>query len=309
MCKKSVILFGSTDFTYDILKYLLKKKIKINGIVTIKESFKISYSQRNIHNIRFKNIKPLALKNKIPVFYYKNNSKELETFLNSIDTKIILLAGWFHKIQSNIFNNKVCLGFHASLLPQLKGHAPLNWAIINGLKKTGVSLFRITDKIDSGEVFVQKEFKIDKSDHISDLIEKSKRASHKIIDDFFFKFVAKKHKPKKNIYSSSYGLHRNMVDSRIIWNKPSEEIHNIVRASSKPYAGAFTFYNNKIVKIFRTKLIKNLTIFGQPGQLLVLHGKIYVKCSDSVVEILDAEDENGKSLLNFLLKKNNERFK
>ena len=48
---------------------------------------------------------------------------------------------------SNIFNNKVCLGFHASLLPQLKGHAPLNWAIINGLKKTGVSLFKITDII------------------------------------------------------------------------------------------------------------------------------------------------------------------
>ena len=54
MYKKSVILFGSTDFTYGILKYLLKKKIEINGIVTIKESFKISYSQQRIQNIIFK---------------------------------------------------------------------------------------------------------------------------------------------------------------------------------------------------------------------------------------------------------------
>ena len=69
MYKKSVILFGSTDFTYSILEYLLKKKIKINGIVTIKESFKINYSQKKIQNIRFKNIEPLALKNKIPVYY------------------------------------------------------------------------------------------------------------------------------------------------------------------------------------------------------------------------------------------------
>ena len=309
MYKKSVILFGSTDFTYGILKYLLKKKIKINGIVTIKESFKISYSQQRIQNIRFKNIEPLALKNKIPVYYYKNDNKKLETFINSMDSKIILLAGWFHKIQSNILKNKLCLGFHASLLPQLKGHAPLNWAIINGLKKTGVSLFRITDKIDSGEVFIKKEFKIDKSDHISDLIEKSKKASYKIIDDYFFKFVEKKNKPVKSIYSSSYGLHRNIVDSRIIWNQPSEDIHNIVRASSKPYAGAFTFYNNKLVKIFRTKLIKNLTIFGQPGQLFVQYEKIYVKCSDLALEILDAEDRNGNDLLSFHLKKNNERFK
>ena len=113
----------------------------------------------------------------------------------------------------------------------------------------------------------------------------------------------------KSIYSSSYGLHRNIVDSRIIWNQPSEDIHNIVRASSKPYAGAFTFYNNKLVKIFRTKLIKNLTIFGQPGQLFVQYEKIYVKCSDLALEILDAEDRNGNDLLSFLLKKNNERFK
>ena len=90
--------------------------------------------------------------------------------------------------------------------------------------------------------------------------------------------------------------------------QPSEDIHNIVRASSRPYAGAFTFYNNKLVKIFRTKLIKNLTIFGQPGQLFIQHEKIYVKCSDFALQILDAEDRNGKDLLSFLLKKNNERF-
>ena len=111
MCKKSVILFGSTDFNYFILKYLLKKKIKINGIVTIRESFKISYSQQRIQNIRFKNIEPLALKNKIPVYYYKNDNKKLETFINSMDSKIILLAGWFHKIQSNILKINYVLAF------------------------------------------------------------------------------------------------------------------------------------------------------------------------------------------------------
>ena len=77
------------------------------------------------------------------------------------------MAGWYHNIHSNILKKKIpCFGFHASLLPELKGQAPLNWAIINNFNKTGVSLFQITEDIDSGKVLAQEEFKINKHDYI-----------------------------------------------------------------------------------------------------------------------------------------------
>lgn len=310
MKNNNITLFGSTDLTLHIFNYLLKKGYKVNGVVSINEKVSISYSKKKLKNVRFTDLSSIANKYKIPTFFYENNTNKLNSFLNTSKTEVILAAGWFHNIPTKILNNiKICLGIHSSLLPQLKGHAPLNWAIINEFKKTGVSLFEISKEIDSGKIYARKEFKIKKTDYISDLIEKCKVASLDLLDKNLKQILEGSKKNSPGTKKESYGLNRIPDDSIIDWNLKAHKIYNLIRASSRPYSGAFTFLYKKKVIIFRSKILFKPLVYGKPGQIFVLQKKIYVKCNDFLLEVLDAEDISGKPLIEKLLKCSHERFK
>ena len=310
MKKNKITLFGSTDLTLHIFNYLLKKGYNLNGVVTIKENISISYSKKKLKNVRFSNLSSIADKHNIPTFFYKNNTDNLNSFLNTSRTEVILVAGWFHNLPPKILNNiKICLGIHSSLLPQLKGHAPLNWAIINEFKKTGVSLFEISKNVDAGKIYARKEFIIKKTDYISDLIEKCKVATLDLLDKNLKQILEGSKKNSQWKKKESYGLNRIPDDSIIDWNLKANKIYDLIRASSRPYSGAFTFLNKKQVIIFKSKIAFKPLVYGKPGQIFVLQKKIYVKCNDFLLEILDAENIGGKQLIEELLKCNHERFK
>ena len=129
-------------------------------------------------------------------------------------------------------------GIHASLLPNYAGGAPLSWAIINGEKETGITLFRMEDGVDDGDIIAQKSFTIEYEDAIKEVYEKATIASKDILKNVLTNIKDIKPIPQNKVEIEIYPQ-RSPKDGKIDLTKSSEEIYNFIRAQSSPYPGAF----------------------------------------------------------------------
>lgn len=258
-----VIFLGCTAFSEAILKELVKiPHITILSIFSIPEYFKISYSEKEIKNANYVNLKPYAEHLKIP-FYEVNSIKgfritDYEKIIVAQQPDIILVMGWYYMVPKKIRNlaKYGAWGIHASLLPDYAGGAPLVWAIIEGRNQTGVTLFKLDDGIDDGDIIEQMAFDIDINDTIKTLYDKATKASLEILHKVFntnYKLVFKpQDKQAIKVYPQ-----RKPEDGEINWNQSAKQIKDFIRAQTKPYPGAFTYINGKKVIIWDADIIEN----------------------------------------------------
>ncbi|NNK86932.1 MAG: methionyl-tRNA formyltransferase [Flavobacteriaceae bacterium] len=182
---------------------------------------------------------------------------------------------------------------HASLLPQYRGAAPINWAIINGETKTGVSTFFIDEKIDTGELILQREVEIEAVDNAGSLHDKLMVVGSELVLETVGLIEQGKAKPipQKHDEARYPAPKLNPENCRIDWNRPGEEIHNLIRGLS-PYPAAWTIlYNDEEelrIKIFKTDFRKtehNL----ENGALLIDKNTVAVACPDGLVGIMEIQ--------------------
>lgn len=310
MKKANVILLGSTDLTYSIVKKL-KNIINIVGLCSTKPKFKISYAKNLMVNARYVEMEKIA--KQIGVLHHTySDIDSLYKFIQLVNPEILVAAGWHHYLSQN-FLNKIkipSLGIHASLLPKFRGAAPLNWAILNNEKKTGVSMFFLDKGVDSGEIVDQKEFEILQSDYIEDLVKKTEIASIEMLVSFFKKQKISNIKSIKQSGKPSYSLTRFPENGQINWGNENSFILRLIRATSKPYPGAFTTKNNNRIIIWKAEKEETVEVFGSIGQICYNSNlkKIIVKCGSGLIEIKDATYENGKDATDDLKKLNNQFF-
>src|SRR5262249_22889012 len=154
-------LFGGTDLTLKVAEKLESLGVLPAGVVTIEQSFSISYAKQGVKNVRHADMKSWAADRNIPCLIYKSMD-DVSAFGQSCNGEFGIVAGWYHMIPRRVRDQlaKGCVGLHASLLPELRGGAPLNWAIIKGKKKTGITLFELGDGVDDGNIYGQVSFPI-----------------------------------------------------------------------------------------------------------------------------------------------------
>jgi methionyl-tRNA formyltransferase len=301
----NIIVFGSTDLTFSVLEFLYRNKYKVSAIVTVPQIFKISYQPKGIKNSRFIDLNSWAKQKNIPIFFYNNSNqiiKELQ--YSNIVTDFAIVVGWYHMVPSklrNLFSNG-CSGFHASLLPKLRGGAPLNWAILSDLKETGVSFFELSDGVDDGMLYDQEKFSIEPSDNISNIIDKSKLAILKMLKRTLPKIINKQNILRPQIGTPSYCGQRKPEDGLIDWKMPVIDILRLIRASSKPYPGAYTFLDNQKIIIWKAQLAL-LKILGVPGQISLINKIPYISCGNNESLLIDNADD-----IKLLLKSNHKRL-
>ncbi|MDQ8039469.1 MAG: formyltransferase family protein [Rickettsiella sp.] len=283
-----IVLFGATDLTVSIANFLFKNNYTLSAIVTVPSIFNISYDKDVIKNIRFKDMFVWGNKRKIPVFSY---IKVQETIQDLIPLKpdFAIVAGWYHLMPKRLrlLFSKGCSGFHASLLPQLRGGAPLNWAILLGLTKTGVSYFELSDQVDDGLLYAQRAFLIGEKHDIATLIRKTEFYVLEILQEVLPKVSQGDHKKYQQVGIPSYCGQRKPMDSLINWRQSTEKILRLIRASTKPYAGAYTFFNTSKVIIFKASFNNKLTIVGSPGQVFKIFDEWYVACGRGSIILND----------------------
>ncbi len=260
-----IIFFGSDDFAVCHLKELIKSKHQIQAVVTQPDKPK-GRSYKSTPTL----VKELALKEKCPVYDPPNlQGKDVVSLLKECDADLFVVVAYGNILPADILNipSLFCVNVHASLLPRYRGAAPINWAIINGEDKTGVTIFRLNESPDAGEIIAQKEMPILETDTSISL--RSKLAS--LGSNFLIETLSQVEKggysvAKQNYAQASYAPKLKKTDGRINWSREARYLHNMIRGLL-PWPAARCQFNGRQLKILASKVVQIDNQKYQPGEV------------------------------------------
>lgn len=177
-------------------------------------------------------------------------------FWDSTDVDLMFVVSWRFMIPASVYQ-RPRLGtfvFHDSLLPEYRGFSPTVWAIINGEDHTGVSLFEIADGVDEGDIIAQERVPIGPDDTIAAVME---QVTHTYLDlleqnlDNLLRGTAPRYPQDHS--RATYTTKRLPEDNLIDWSGPTEQAFNLIRATSTPYSGAYTFLDGQKIRVWSAK--------------------------------------------------------
>ncbi|QCI27309.1 methionyl-tRNA formyltransferase [Buchnera aphidicola] len=205
-------------------------------------------------------VKIIAQKNNIPIFQPKNiKNKKNHLDLLSINADIMIVVAYGLLLPKFILNkfSMGCINIHASLLPRWRGAAPIQYAILNGDKKTGISIIQMEEKLDSGNILYQKSCKISKKETTISLTKKLYKIGSKSILKILKKIIEKKIIQKKqNEKKITYAKKISKIMGKINFNINAKKIERMIRAFN-PWPGTYIIIKNYRIKIHAAKILKN----------------------------------------------------
>lgn len=307
---------GTPEFAVASLDALVKAGYNIVGVVTapdkpagrgmkMNESAVKKYAvEQNLHILQ-----PEKLKN--PEFI-----EELKSL--KADLQIVVA---FRMLPEIVWNMPPMgtVNVHGSLLPQYRGAAPINWAVINGEKETGVTTFKLKHEIDTGDILLQQSFPIGEDDTTGEVHDHMKEVGAKLlvktVDGLINKTLVEKAQSSVVSSESAVLKHAPKIFTetcKIDFSKTVEEVHNLIRGLS-PFPGAFTTFNGKMMKVYRSKKelgrgaksdLNHNEQNVQAGKTVptgehITDGKTFLKftCSDGYVHLLEIQLEGKKKML------------
>ncbi|MGL4393460.1 MAG: methionyl-tRNA formyltransferase [Fusobacteriaceae bacterium] len=267
-----IVFIGTVTSSYVALEEMLKLGTKIEAVFTMKN---------NKFNSDYANLVPICKEYNIKVYEIENINDEENIFIiKNIEPDFIFVIGISQIIKKEIISlaKKYCIGLHPSLLPKNRGRAVLGWTILQEEKKTGITLFKIEEGVDSGEIIFQEEILLDKTENIESLSIKILKSLRNIIklqlkNILEEKIILKKQDEKEATYCAI----RTPGDSKINWNDSAKNIEKLIRASSKPYQGAFSYHKRKKIIIWDAEIVKKDNWLGLPGQRVEILKDVGVK--------------------------------
>lgn len=297
-----IIFIGCVQAGLKCLKQILDDKWEVKAIFTLAKR----YAGRTSGFVDFS---PIAAKYKIALYKIKNINTQINIDrIKRINPDLIIICGWQRLVSEKILKilPKGTISFHSSLLPRYRGRAPVNWAIINGEKKTGITMFYCDKEADTGDIIAQQSFPITLNDTCGTVYDKVAKAACGLIHKYLPRIKAGTVKIKKNrSIRHRFWPKRNPEDGRIQWNKSSLAVHNWIRALTRPYPGAFTYYDGEKVFIWKSKLNSRRKITKhKPGEIIKISGKedqplVLVATADKPIWITDIRKETGRLINNF----------
>lgn len=314
-----IVFMGTPEFAVASLQAIHQSRHEIVGVVTAPDK-----PAGRGNKIQISDVKKFALDNNIKPILQPANLKDTEFIKTLSDLKAdLFIVVAFRMLPESVWAmpGKGTINLHASLLPQYRGAAPINWAIIHGEKKTGVTTFFIEKEIDTGHILMQEKVTILPEDNAGSLHDKLMNVGAgliiKTIDtvcDGVFEVLPQHSlsfntalKPAPKIFKD---------DCRINWERTAEETHNFIRGLS-PYPSAWTELKGNDgtilqMKIFESEIISGTTLKIQPGTVIFTGTEsLKIACKNGYINILSLQIA-GKSRMPvkaFLLGfKNQENF-
>jgi len=287
-----VIFFGTPEFALPSLKILYDNGYEISAVVTVPDKEKgrglkpePSPVKKFALSLGLKVLEPVNLKDE----NFINQLKEINPDLGVVVAYRILPREVYSLPKYGTFN------LHASLLPKYRGAAPIQWAIINGEKVTGVTTFFLQDKVDTGNIILQREVPIDDEDNFQTLHDKLSQIGSDLVLETV-KLIETGNYELKSQDDSLATLAPKITKEicQINWNQSAIKIHNLIRGLS-PVPGAFTKLGDKMIKIFRSKL-SDENSENDPGLIEIKEDEILVNTADKKLSILVLQPESRKKM-------------
>ena len=282
-----ILLFLNGNRGLELYKELVKQRINIVGIVS---------PNKNLVSDML--VPAVTLKNK--------NWSKITKFMTSKKPDLGIVAGFSHILPNDILKIPK-YGFwnlHAGSVPKYRGGSPLNWQLINGEVRAGLSILKMTPGIDDGPILGSTNFKIAHTDTILDLHIKANKLFPLLLLPLLSNIPKSLRKSRvQSRIGARYWHQRNERDGQIDWiNSNSQQVYNFVRAISKPYPGAFgVITGRREIRIWQVKIDEN-HVDGVPGRVVKLKDGFHVPCGGGG-SVLLLEFESRHPI------KNGERFK
>lgn len=278
-----VVFMGTPDFSVVTLEKLYQEGYEIPLVIT----------QTDKPKGRGKKLTPPPVKIKanelgVEVHQPKNvNSKETIELLKKVSPDVIVVIAYGQILKEEILNlpKYGCINVHASLLPKYRGAAPINWVIINGEKKTGITTMLMEKGLDTGDMLLKEEITIMEDESAGDLHDRLMVMGAnlliktlKSIDEC----VSNRVPQDDNLSTYAPMMDKNL--GKINWNKEGKKIKNLVRGTD-PWPSAYTLYKDKKIKIYDVKIIKRFKD-GIPGEVVKVDDEgIYVNTLTDCLKI------------------------
>lgn len=286
-----VAFIGSSKFGWRCFETLAESdSVDLVGVITNPEQFSISYSDSQVTNVLHQDMASVAQEKKLPCYVMQDNMHEpelLET-LKSWQPELIIVVGWYHMIPKPIREVALCLGMHASLLPDYRGGAPLVWAMINQESKTGISLFKIEQGVDTGDLLGQKSTPIRQDDTIATLYARIETLGIELLLEQLALYQNGQHQwiVQDGAEARTFPQ-RSPKDGVIDWQQSVTAIDHFIRAQTKPYPGAFTEWQNEKLIIWSAEIEQDDDMSHPPGSVVLIDGQPCFAAQDGWVRPIE----------------------
>ena len=308
-----IVFMGTPEFAVASLDALVQAGYAVVGVVTAPDKpagrgMKLTESA----------VKKYAEEKEIPVLQpEKLRAPEFLEALKALHADLQVVVA-FRMLPEVVWNMPPMgtINVHGSLLPQYRGAAPINWAVINGEKETGVSTFKLKHEIDTGNILLQESFPIGENETAGDVHDRMKEIGAqllvKTIKELETGTLIEKEQSTESLMQKAEGImqsseHLELKHApkiftetcKIDFSKSAEEVHNLIRGLS-PFPGAFTFLNEKMLKIYRSK--KESFSSDNENENVVgsyqTDGKTFLKfvCKDGFIQVLELQLEGKKRM-------------
>jgi len=228
----------------------------------------------------------------------KIKKQENIDLLKSYNPDVIVVVAYGQILNKEILTlpKYGCINVHASLLPKLRGAAPLNWAIINGETKTGITTMQMDVGLDTGDMLLKSEVEIDENINVGELHDILMHKGAELLIETLDKLEKNELTPQKQDDSlSSYAPILNNENRKINWNLPAKSIHNLIRGLS-PWPAAYFTLDEKTVKVYSSSYINNDSDY-EPGYVIKANNEgIFVKAKDGIVILKEIQMPGKKKM-------------
>lgn len=299
-----ILFMGTPDIAAESLKAIYAAGHEICAVITVPDKPK----GRGMKMI-FSPVKEFAIEKNIKILQPEKlaNNEELKAEIRELKPDIMCVVAYGKYIPKSYI--KMCkyepINVHPSLLPKYRGSAPIQWAVLNGDKETGVSTMYISEKMDAGDIILQEKVQIGEYETTGELWDRLSALGGKLLVktlEQIEKGIAPRI-PQSENYSEASMIQKEM--SKIDWTKLSkEEIKNLVRGLN-PFMGAYSLIDNKKIKFWQVRIVDELEEISkltleeaEPGEVLLANDKkgLFVKAKDGIVSIIELQGENARKM-------------
>lgn len=298
-----IVFMGTPDFAKESLEEVYNSGHEILGVVTNPDK-----PQGRGMKMIASPVKEYALEKNLKIYQplkIRNNQEFIEE-MKSLNPDVICVVAYGKILPKEILDipKYGCINVHGSLLPKYRGAAPIQWAVLNGDKETGITTMFMDIGMDTGDMILKEKIQIGEDETTGELWERLSKLGAKLLVQTLENVENGTAPREKQGEDFSVAPMLNKEISKIDWNaKSAQEIKNLVRGLN-PIMGAYSFINGKKIKFWKVDVAKSSEIYGENmqgltnGTVLISDQKqgLFIKTKDGILQVLEIQGENAKRM-------------
>lgn len=289
-----VVFMGTPDFAVPTLERIIQDGHEVIAVVTQPDKTR----DRGL-KLQYSPVKECALKHNIQVMQPDRIKKDIEFIEKYKELKpdVTVVVAFGQILPKDILESPKygAINVHGSLLPNYRGAAPIQWAVINGDKVTGITTMHMDEGLDTGDMILKKEIEIGEEETAGELYDRMAMLGAEALSETLKLIEKGEAKREKQPEEYTYAPMLTKETGKIDWNKKTEEISSLVRGVN-PWPGAYTELNGKKFKISR---VAKANGNGIPGSIISASSKegLIIATTDGAIELIEIQPENKKRML------------